>query len=203
MSLFVCGLLTYPSMQFSDWIASASPAAHKAYADAFFDDIFIFDSAKIQFERILSTAGTADLDAISQETAVVPGSCFLYARENNASNTHHENILILDAFSHENQFFKYVPAVWHLYCLWQFQSEPNMRCYAARVASTTFVFITHYAQHVQDVKNTVKNPINGRAQAVRELVVRPLELYRSSLNGQTLTLPMPSTVSLTEHCGLF
>jgi hypothetical protein len=178
MCLFVCGLLTYPSMSFLDWLLVETT---NAYAHRFLRYMLDSLSFTIFVNETLPATGTATLEAIEKETNTIYASCFLCARENNRSNVSHAHTLVLDAFSHQDQFLEYDPAVWHLYCLWLFrQNKTDLLCYAAKTPAASYIFMVNYEEHIQKVIAATKNPVTDRTAAVRELVVKPLELYRRS-----------------------
>jgi len=178
-------------MTFSGW--QASPDS-ETYAHRFFDYMIKNLDTTVHVHDIAPAAGTAELDSIDSETATVPASCFVCARENDARNMQAKHIVVLDAFSHANQFFKYEhePVVWHLYCLWHSRADNSMRCYAARTPSRSYIFIACYAQHARAVAADANAT---QANAVRELLVRPLELYRRGYAALGLATPPDAVVS--------
>jgi hypothetical protein len=189
MCLFVCGLLAYPSMAFSSWLASKDS---EPYANRFFDYMIKNLDTTVHVHDIAPTAATAEFDKIDSETATVPASCFLCARENDARNMQPQHIVVLDAFSHTNQFRKYEPVVWHLYCLWLSRADDTMRCYAARTPTKSYIFIGCYDQHARVVTADANAT---QTNAVRELLVRPLELYRRGYAALALAAPPDAVVS--------
>jgi hypothetical protein len=84
------------------------------------------------------------------------------------------------------------PAVWHLHCLWLSRADDTIRCYAARTAKASHIFIGNYAEHAL-LKAKTDTP---RAEAVLELITKPLEMYRRSL--ESLTIQKPETV-ISRH----
>ena len=189
MCLFVCGLLTHPTMSFNALVSS-----HPAYADAFFDAMIAQSSTKITVAVVDAPASAASLTAIAGEQTQVSAACFICAKEDSPENITKNNTLVLDAFSDKDQYLKYPPVVWHLHCLWLFNTDNNMRCYAARTPTVSYIFIGNYAEHVQRVKANVTD----RTQAVTELLVKPLEMYRESITKSTIPNTTP-TISRILH----
>ncbi len=137
MCLFVCGLLVYPTMSFNEWVQD-----HADYAKAFFDYMIENLNKTITVKEtgpVADAAATAAFDAMDKSDTRVSGECFICALENDTRNTCAKNILILDAFSHKDQFLQYEPAVWHLYCLWHFNfgADKVMRCFAANTPTVS------------------------------------------------------------------
>jgi hypothetical protein len=179
MCLFVCGLLQYPGMSpFSEWVS-----AHRAYANAFFAYVMehAVDKTTVLDPDAQPAIPDAALQTLSADTNTEPAPSFKCAQKLSTGDLlilHEAPVIILDAFSSEDTFMQYHPVVWHLHCLWKFTTDKTMRCYAAKIGTAAYVFIGNYEDHFKKVKDAAATT---QAQAVQELVVRPLAMYQASM----------------------
>ncbi len=123
----------------------------------------------------------------------VSGASFICARRRAPENMAHKDMLVLDAFSDVGQFVEYDPAVWHPYCLWAFantqQPGPGLCCYGVKTGTKSFVFIGDYSQHSDQVRSSNSN-------GVRDLIVKPLTLYRHNCRQLGVPeMPTPTVIS--------
>jgi hypothetical protein len=126
MCLFVCGLLMYPGMSFSQWASSSAD-----YASAFFE--YMIGDAMSNTIQIHTQPHVTDdglLDPLKQDATPAAAGyiCAEQLRFKDMQALHAKKVLILDAFSPKpedlnNQaladhiFLQYHPVVWHLHCL--------------------------------------------------------------------------------------
>jgi hypothetical protein len=177
-------------MSFSEWIT-----AHRAYANAFFDYVIEQRHATMSVLDPNDGLPTADaaLQALADDDNAEPVPSFLCAQTLTPIDMQHlndKNVLILGAFSSEGDtFMQYHPVVWYLHCLWKFKPDNNMLCYAAKTMNAAYVFIGNYAEHFDTVK---ADDTKNQAQAVLEMVARPLAMYKASM--QSLSVATSASV---------
>jgi hypothetical protein len=91
-------------------------------------------------EEYTSASQVAGLDVIRprfgdlnpQGAQTILGTCFICTKQETYGAKSPKNILVLDAFSQEDQFLQYHPIVWFPYSLCLFGKsggEPEMCCY--------------------------------------------------------------------------
>jgi hypothetical protein len=184
MCLYVCGLLSPPQLSFLD--LTQGNDEERAYADAFFDSVFADPNLQITVAEISSSGLDVDnkLNAMNDPSAQekvmgVSGKSFICARKRAPQNMAHENILVLDAFSDVSQLVEYDVAVWHPYCLWAFAQtqQPILSCYGVKTGTKSFVFMGNYMEHSEQRRLSYKSNQNA-ADGVRDLIVKPLTMYR-------------------------
>jgi hypothetical protein len=194
MCLFICGLLRYNSMSFF----SLMNGERKKYIDTFFNYMMSSANDKLTITVRKITEDPSNLTADFSNT-LVSGARFICASDKDSRNMRASNLLVLDAFSTEDEdrkinkesimYTKYHPVVWHAYCLWSFEQDTEKRLcsYAVKMNAGTaqsFIFLANYEDHVRTVRLTQK--MDSR-MAVRALVEQPLELYRTTCLQLNLT----------------
>jgi len=175
MCLFVCGLLEVRGVSFSEIVEKYS-----TYADEFFDYMIEMNGKTME----VVVENMTDNDPVSLD-GEVSGACFICAETNSKKNMLHDDILVLDAFSYENQFVEYHPAVWHLYCLWWFGRDISgsypVSCYSVK-GPTSYIFIGNYEEHVRSVVVNANKTV-----AISALLSKPITMYRECVRKLNLT----------------
>jgi hypothetical protein len=165
MCLFVCGLLTHPSMSFLALTTSIKDE-HKAYATEFLKYMISYQSAMIKVvehspQNTTAAALIDDKFAVDTHlTEPLPGTCFICARKEEYKNKLPKQTLVLDAFSELDQFVHYNPIAWHAYSLWFFKRsnpDPEMCCYGASSGDKSFIFMGAYDHHVKTTKQNMSH----------------------------------------------
>ena len=194
MSLFVCGLLRHKNMSFLSLTQN-----NDKYAKSFLSYLKLSASRnyKIEVEK-----HTQSVDNISDDYTRVGVSpeCFICARDKDPRNMSYDNLLVLDAFSREDQFTRYHPLVWHICCLWLFDRDaPEKKLCSYAVKSygdkgQSYIFIANYEDHVANTR--LKDKIQDK-DVVAALVTQPLELYRTHV--LTLSIAPAAVLSKIRH----
>ena len=148
MCLFVCGLLKHETMSFDAWLQTHTM---DAYVADFLNDI-IKVGREINVDVTADIEDSTDLSALVNDGTRVNGSCFICAEED--VHPRAGNLVFLDVFSSPDKFAKYPPDVWHLYCIWLFDSTQGMLCYGLSAGAISYVFLGHYSEHAHHVKDS-------------------------------------------------
>jgi hypothetical protein len=173
MVLFVCGLLNYKTITFA-----TLPDVYAKTFMAYMKQCVNRDRKMTVDKHTLPVQNVND-DYV--QVGVSP-ACFICARDKHQKNMDGEGLLVLDAFSKDDQYLKYHPVVWHIFFLYCFDRDAQngqLCCYAVRSydkRDKTFIFIANYEDHVKVVR--LDQNISQK-DTVAALVVKPLELYRS------------------------
>ena len=181
MCLFVCGLLAHADMHFGQLYQS-----HRAYADKFFDYVIASSAGGVDITVIEGSAEDPKFSSPGTTPAVAAGTSFLCAQQGAVQTLSHDNTLVLDLFHDYDQYVLYDPVVWYPFCLWAFARTATgsaaipltMCCYGVSTGTTSFIFIAHY----QDKDQTLRQaPETTQTTALQQLVEKPLQMYRNTL----------------------
>jgi hypothetical protein len=200
MLFFVCGFLKYDKrnwMSFQDLVKQ-----HPDYVNDFYDYMIRNLHATKTVVQFRKATEYKEME-LGDETKEETGPCFICAEplhfesmmKLHPTQIDKKHVLILDAFTTDNQYLQYHPVVWYLYCLWIF-TDGYVHCYGVKTARASYIFLGNWSYYVE---TTWRNP--NTVHGVLDLVLAPFEMYRRDMRQLQIGTPAAviSILSPVQH----